>query len=159
MLHLCRCPARRQVLGDLPLFGGKQRSSPGRRWGSCRTAWTWRWGCCSEPDLPESILMALYIHPCFPQAYKPQRLLLRCCCIGAPSSADIISYSAGQIHGYGGSQFRRLNFQMLACFPECKAILHYIWKMRLKLIFGVFFFVLCWYHWDAKGNSLLYLCL
>lgn len=56
--------------------------------GACRMVWAW--GCSSEPDCPESILL---LRPFLPfSCTRAPRFLPRCCCTGAPSSADI-SYS------------------------------------------------------------------
>lgn len=85
VLHLCTSSAWRKVLGMLPRF---KRSDPGRRWGACRMVWAW--GCSSEPDCPESILL---LRPFLPfSCTRAPRFLPRCCCTGAPSSANI-SYS------------------------------------------------------------------
>lgn len=90
VLPLCTSSAWRQVPGMAPRF---KRSSPGRRWGACRDgvgmgvqqgAWLpWE----HPPAAP-----ALHIHFCFSHTHEPQRFRTKCCCTGAPSSADI-SYS------------------------------------------------------------------
>lgn len=154
VLQLCTSSAWRKVPGMPPHY---QRSRPGRRWGCLQDGvamgiqeWTWLpWE--HPPAGP-----ALHIHFCLSHTHEPQRFLPRCCCTGAPSSADF-SYSDSPRRQNGYSQVRKLSLPGPACFPECKGVLHNIWKVRQKWTFRDVF-VLFWYHWDAKGCSLCCLC-
>lgn len=84
---------------------------------------TWTF-CKHLSDAP-----ALCNHPCFSHVHKSPRLLLRCCCIGAPSSAGLASYSDSQkpLNKYTDMEASCLGSWICKCshcFPECKGALN-----------------------------------